>query len=113
MPVDGSTLFLVGSYTFNPNTGDDVSSLWINPSSGDLGAGSAPTADFADTTGGTDLVSVGSILLRQSAAPHLTMDELRVGTSWADVTSPVPEPTTHTLLGLGALALMPQRRKRA
>lgn len=29
----GTTLFIVGGYTFGPGTGDDIVSLWISPSS--------------------------------------------------------------------------------
>jgi hypothetical protein len=38
------------------------------------------------------------------------LDEIRIGATYADVT-PVPEPTTTALLGLGGLALILRRRK--
>ena len=40
------TLFLVGSYTFNPSTGDDVAQLWVNPSATTFGNASAPGGRF-------------------------------------------------------------------
>lgn len=107
MPVDGSTIFVVAAYTFNSSTNkDDVASLWINP--GNLGDATPPAADFTDT-GGTDLADVGSILLRQSVAPHVTLDELRVGTSWEDVTT-VPEPACLGLVALAGLVAGSRRR---
>lgn len=112
MPVDGSTVFVVAAYTFNTaSSNDDISSLWINPTAASLGAASAPAADFVDSTntGTTDLATIASIILRQSTAPYLTMDELRVGTTWADVTL-APEPAPLSLLGLGTFALLRRRR---
>jgi hypothetical protein len=40
----------------------------------------------------------------------LTLDEIRVGTEWADV-APVPEPTALALFGLGAVGLLARRRR--
>jgi hypothetical protein len=103
----GTTYFIVASYTFNPGTGDDVSSVWINPSG--LGAASAPTPTMTGT-GGTDLADIESILLRQSPAPQLTLDELRVGTSWAGVTA-IPEPSPIVVLLLVSALLVAARAK--
>jgi hypothetical protein len=107
----GDTLFVVGAYTFNSGANDDVADLWINPDSSTFGL-TAPAADRTDT-GGNDLTQIASILLRQSPAPYLTMDELRFGTSWADVTSNVvPEPACGGILVAAfALAIGPRRRR--
>jgi hypothetical protein len=100
----GETLFVVGAYTFNGAANDDVASLWINPDSSTFGA-TEPAADRTET-GGNDLAQIASILLRQSPAPYLTMDELRFGTSWADVTgNVVPEPACGGILAAAALTL--------
>jgi hypothetical protein len=104
-----SVIFLVGSYTFNTSTGsDDVAQLWVNPSSTSFGAGSAPTSTLTDSAN-TDLgANILSFVLadRSAAEPSAgAIDELRIGTSWADVTPPVPEPTTLVLGGLGAVSL--------
>ena len=99
-------VFVVGSYQVNAGTANDLSSLWINPSASSFGAGVAPAATLTATTSGSDLANVSRIFLRQDSAtatPNtLYLDELRVGTSWADVTpisSAVPEPSTY-LAGL-------------
>jgi hypothetical protein len=108
----GDTLLVVGAYTFNTGaSSDDVASLWINPDSATFG-GTPPSADRTDT-GGTDLAQIGSIILRQSPAPYLTMDELRIGTSWAEVTSNVvPEPASLALITiLGSASLCSRRRR--
>ena len=68
---------------------NDVSKIWLNPTS--LG-GTEPTADASATnTTGTDLLTIQRVLLRQpgnatEAPAALEIDEMRVGTTWADVT---------------------------
>ncbi len=114
----GDTLFLVASYEAVPGLQNDIARLWINPDSSTLGDESfsplttPPTVVDNPTTPatGTD-IGIFSILLRQSPTPDFTLDELRVGTTWADVT-PVPEPTALAGLGLGAAGLMARRRRR-
>lgn len=84
------THLIVVSYTLNAAAGDDVAKLWVNPSN--LGAATAPTETATMTnTGGTDLASVSKILIRQGSATdtaEIQLDEIRVGTSWAEVTPP-------------------------
>lgn len=95
------TIFVVGSYEINTgSTSDDVSRLWINPSSSTFGAASAPATPLIATSGGDITAStVASFLLfnRSPAEPAgMIVDELRIGTSWAEVTPPAP-PTGATL----------------
>jgi hypothetical protein len=99
-----TSVFVVAAYSIDTGT----ASLWINPDPSTLGAGTAPTATET-ATGGT-LVSIGSIIMRQSPAPQQQLAGLLVGTTWADVTS-VPEPASISLIGLGAVAGLARRRR--
>jgi predicted esterase len=89
----GPTQFAVTSYTFNSGSStDDLSRLYLNPNPSTFG-GTAPTSGtILSTSNGSD-ISVGQIatfLLRQgtqaASSQGIVFDELRVGTSWADVT---------------------------
>jgi hypothetical protein len=113
----GSTVLIVGNYTFNTgSTTDDVSKLWINPSSSTFGNdGLTPGSNLTsssgnDITGGT----IATFILRQNqnvVPAGVQMDELRVGTSWTDVTA-IPEPATAGLLCVAGLGLLGRRKRR-
>ena len=94
-------LFIVGSYQIGTgSTSDDVSTLYINPDSGTFGAASPPaTGAILTAAVGTDITAsaVASFVLMSrigSQPAAITIDELRLGTSWAEVTgSPYPADT--------------------
>ena len=108
------SLNVVGSYTFNTaTTSDDVSQLWVNPSSADFAAAVAPTPTLSSTAGNDiTLNQIASFVLfdRNANEPKSGLiDDVRIGTTWADVTptpSSIPEPATAALLGLGLLAIV-------
>jgi hypothetical protein len=90
---------------------------WLNPAYGDSGTppvtqtlasggvaaiGYAFFRNFDSNNGGTDL----------TANDFWTVDNLVIGTTWADVV-PVPEPTSMALLGLGTFALVVTRRRKS
>lgn len=84
----GTTILVVMSY----NTTDGVMNAWVNPSDTTFG-GTAPAANASDTDGSPE-ASLNQFVIRQDSAtetPFILFDELRLGTSWADVT-----PTTLT-----------------
>jgi len=83
----GTSYFIVIAYDIISGTGNDVGRIWLNTSA--IG-GAEPAAD-ATSASGTDLGSQGidKILVRQenpTNTPFIDLDELRVGTTWADVT---------------------------
>lgn len=83
----GQTYFVVVGYTFNTGTAaDDVVSLWVNPTVN----AAMPTATLTDSQAATaiDLLNASTFFLRQDSAtetPAVQVDELRIGTTWADV----------------------------
>ncbi len=125
--------FIVMKYTFNSPSvnSDDTVSMWLNPIASTLGnnagettagatGGSYYSAINAYTTANLDASQIQSFMLlglAQSSGSttksiDLSFDELRIGTSWADVTpTTVPEPGGLTLLGLGMLGLLGSRRR--
>ena len=87
----GDTVLLVGKYDFTvtPNT----ATLWINPAATTFGAVSDPATGFITATSGLDFNLTNVIdrfNFRQNTAvtvpAAMHWDELRVGTSWRDVT---------------------------
>ena len=83
-----------------------LSTIWLNPV-----AETDPGVTASDAPGLIDISSYG---FRQSLATGsgmgtLTVDDLRVGTTFAEV---VPEPSTIALLCLGAVALLARRFRR-
>ena len=103
--TEGQTLFIVGSYTFD-SVELDLARLWINPSAASFGGATAPDVTLSDSAAGGDLLGISQFTFRQNTAANtpadMTFDELRIGSSWAEVT-PVPEPS---ILALGALSLL-------
>jgi Secretion system C-terminal sorting domain len=74
---------IVIAYDFSSNT----SSLWVNTT--DFEASTAPAALLTASTG-TDRLSLERFFIRQDSATEtpavMTLDELRIGTTWASVT---------------------------
>lgn len=111
----GTTIFLVAQYEFlSGSTTDDVARMWVNPDVSTFGTGTPPAADLTSAPSGITDINLFSILLRNIntvGTPAFQFDELRVGTTWADVT-PIPEPTAVGLFGLGLFTLLARRRNR-
>ena len=83
-----TTYLIVASYKFISGTTNDSAYLWINPDASAFGKTEpAPTLGAVNNT--TDLTGVARFFIRQDLAnttPFIEMDELRIGTTWADVT---------------------------
>jgi hypothetical protein len=79
------TIMIVMAYTPGAAGAGTVSG-WINPDASTFGS-TAPAANFANVPGGT-ITTVSSVFIRSGNNTNpMVIDELRVGTSWADVTS--------------------------
>ncbi len=82
-----TSYFIVAAYEIIAGTANDVAKIWLNTPA----IGGAEPAPDATSVPGTDLGATGieRILIRQDAAtttPFINYDELRVGTTWQDVT---------------------------
>lgn len=106
----GTTYLIVEMLDLSAHT----ASLWVDPDSSTFG-GTAPTATA--TISGTSATitaidDVGFKTQNGAGGPYL-VDNLLIGTTWADVTpSVVPEPCTFALAGLGMIGLVFARRMR-
>jgi hypothetical protein len=102
-PSAGTTYFVVGRIDFNANGTSEVVKLYINPTL------SAEPGTYTATVNNRDL---GTISLWEGffRGGNLTntvyIDEIRVGTTWADVAPVVPEPSTIVLLASGLVGLL-------
>jgi autotransporter-associated beta strand protein len=81
----GDTYFVVGAINFTSGT-NNLAQMWINPAPSTFGSGSVPTPTRTDSTASTINTGIQSLLLRQNTSPYLTIDELRVASTWAEVT---------------------------
>lgn len=91
------TVFIVARYTFRPDSGtDDTCDLWLNPPPSTFGELVPPPPTLADQgQGRADLAYLDGFMWRVGTGsangyPKRTVDEWRLGYSWADVTPPAP-----------------------
>ena len=84
----GDTVLVVAQYTFEAGAGDDTVTLWVTPSS--LGAVEPAASITATTTGNTvDAASLRYVALKSNSSSNTgtpQIDNIRVGSIWADVT---------------------------
>ncbi len=108
--VTNQTVFAVLKLRYSSAANDDAVDLWVNPS------------DLSSEAGSTNFVTISGFDFLHNSAKNISLasftgtgraswDEMRVGTTWADVT-PVPEPSTLAMLGLAGLAAIGYRIRR-
>ena len=86
-PVTSTTLsagthLIVAAYTFL--AGADRVDLWVDPTS--LGSTTNVPSATLTTTSGSDGTSLAALFLNHAVNQTIYVDEIRLGTSWADVT---------------------------
>jgi hypothetical protein len=90
-PDFGSTLYNVGEtlmVVMSYDTATGNMNAWVNPSEADLISSTAPAATISSVLSAAP-GSINQFIIRQDSAsetPFILFDELRVGTTWADVT---------------------------
>ncbi len=101
----GTTALLVVRFDFT--AANDTFRLYVNPTPG------GPEPSTADATK-TDLniSSLVGVSISTGAAATWSIDEIRVGNTFADVVAPVPEPGSILLAFAGGVAVFWHRRRR-
>lgn len=101
-----TTYFVVAQYDFSAG----VASLYINPTPGDPQP--AATVSATSVNAATTIDNVGFKSQSTTGGSYL-IDNLMIGTTWADVTAQaVPEPATVALVSIGLAGLLILRRGR-
>lgn len=81
----GDVVFTVISY----NLDDGTVNIFINPTASELASATAPTTVAITEVDANPVTSIGQFVIRQDSSgetPFMQFDELRIGTSWSDVT---------------------------
>jgi pectate disaccharide-lyase len=94
--VVGTTYLIVVEYGFVSGSNNDVVSLWVNPVTG----GSEPGADVSFSSGGDGNNSTGIGRCYIYGGASVDLDEVRIGSTWEDVTpsgGPPPPPAVPSI----------------
>jgi trimeric autotransporter adhesin len=93
-----TTHLVVLKYTYVGGTLNDDVEIFVNPTLG----GTEPTTSLIKAeVGGTDATTIAAVALRQgnnTSAPTLTLDAIKVGVTWAEVTKTSVADTTPPTL---------------
>jgi signal transduction histidine kinase len=99
LSAEGATTYLiVAKYEWREGADNDAVTLWVNPAR--LGATEDPANQVATHAGEDGAGGAGRLTL--SRGPNVSIDELRIGQTWADVTPP-SRPPQHLLVVVGVL----------
>ncbi len=106
--VSPNTTYLMVLEDIANSSGPDTLNLWVNPATGVTAPSGTPT--ITDNLIGPigDISGIGT----NDGSYSNSYDEIRIGTSYADVT-PVPEPATLGLVAIGGLGLLLLKRRKA
>jgi hypothetical protein len=82
-----AAIFIVGKLEVN-NGGNDIAKLWVDPDASTFGAASDPVTDATSTSGGSDPANGAAFGgFRFTAGIGAEVDSLRIGQTWAEVTT--------------------------
>jgi pectate lyase len=100
----GNVYLIVTKYQFVSGSSNDIVAMWVNPTTGDT----EPTPDITFSTGSDGNTSTGIGRIFIYGGVNADLDEMRVGTAWADVTpsSGEPPPPTSTNLVITAINVL-------
>lgn len=104
--ASGAHLFVM-KFDLSATAGADKLTVWQDPANLGSEAGSGAGATLSGFNMAFDRVALSSFVGLGSST--ITGDELRMATTWQDVTT-VPEPSAALLGGLGMLCLLRRRR---
>jgi hypothetical protein len=112
----GATYLLVGRLSTDGATGAageiDQVQLWVNPTSLTPGTASATVnASIGLTLAALDVFSTRTVNF--AGTDQILIDELKIGTDFASVVTPVPEPSAAALATVGGMVVLFRRRKSA
>ncbi len=108
--LSAGTHLIVVRYSFQ--SGSDAVDLWVDPSSAYYGVATAP-ASLGSVTSGSDATALSALQISSpsGAGTLYYIDEVRIGTSWADVTpaggSPPPPPPSTTNVVVTGFSILP------
>ncbi|HMP84145.1 MAG TPA: PEP-CTERM sorting domain-containing protein [Verrucomicrobiota bacterium] len=104
-----NTVFLLLRMDLDGTAANDTLSLWVNPNVG-AGEGGLGAAMAIWNTVNLDAINGFRFQVANSNASgingQMLVDELRIGTTFADTVTGIPEPGALALVGIGAAALM-------
>ena len=107
----GETYLVVGRIDFTSVNNGDQNRIWVNPSlTAEPVVGTEDSRHLANIHLTGSGPGGGGWMIRGDTSWRGTVDELRVGTTFADVILPIPEPSSFFLATLGSCALLARRR---
>lgn len=110
-PVANETVLYVVKFELSATAASDSITFWVNPSdlSSEAGSGAGTTLSGLDF--GADRMGVANFL-SGSTGDGGKFDEVRLGTTFTDVTTAVPEPGSLAFIASGIVLLGMLRRSR-
>lgn len=102
LSANGNTCLIVAKYEWVEGSANDKVTLWVNPTT--LGAGEDGGNKVSTSSGADATRSAGRLTISRGA--HVSIDELRIGQTWAEVTPPGEPPQKLLVMGLLACGLL-------